>query len=153
MDVTKREKDAQRTPSLTAPEQWRVVNSSRVGPTGYPSGYMVEGHGIMSLLSPDDYMQQRAGFTEHTLWATPMNPRELYAAGDYPTNSAAGEGLPRWTAANRDIENTDIVLWYTTGFHHVARPEDWPILPLELHGFNLVPVGFFDRNPAIDLPR
>jgi primary-amine oxidase len=33
------------------------------------------------------------------------------------------------------------------GFHHVARPEDWPILPLELHGFNLVPSGFFERNP------
>jgi primary-amine oxidase len=114
---------------------------------------MVEGHGIMSLLSPDDYLQQRAGFTEHTLWATPMNPRELFAAGDYPTNSAAGQGLPQWTAANRDIEDTDIVLWYTTGFHHVARPEDWPILPLELHGFNLVPAGFFERNPAIDLPR
>ena len=152
-EVAQREKDARRTASLTAPEQWRVVNPSRVGPTGYPSGYMVEGHGIMSLLSPDDYLQQRAGFTEHTLWATPMNPRELFAAGDYPTNSAAGQGLPAWTAANRDIENTDIVLWYTTGFHHVARPEDWPILPLELHGFNLVPSGFFDRNPALDLPR
>ena len=152
-EVAQREKDARRTASLTAPEQWRVVNPSRVGPTGYPSGYMVEGHGIMSLLSPDDYLQQRAGFTEHTLWATPMNPRELFAAGDYPTNSAAGQGLPEWTAANRDIENTDIVLWYTTGFHHVARPEDWPILPLELHGFNLVPSGFFDRNPALDLPR
>jgi primary-amine oxidase len=152
-EVAKRENDAMRTASLTAPEYWRVVNSSRVGPTGYPSGYMVEGHGIMSLLSPDDYLQQRAGFTEHTLWATPMNPRELFAAGDYPTNSAAGQGLPQWTAANRDIEDTDIVLWYTTGFHHVARPEDWPILPLELHGFNLVPAGFFERNPAIDLPR
>ena len=107
----------------------------------------------MSLLSPDDYLQKRAGFTEHTLWATPMNPNELYAAGDYPTSSVAGEGLPSWTAENRPIENTDIVLWYTIGFHHVARPEDWPILPLEMHGFNLVPAAFFDRNPAIDLPH
>ena len=152
-EVAGREDDAKRTSSLTAPEYWRVVNPSRLGPLGYPSGYLVEGHGIMSLLSPDDYLQQRAGFTEHTLWVTPMDRDELFAAGDYPTNSVGGAGLPSWTAENREIENTDIVLWYTIGFHHIARPEDWPILPLEMHGFNLVPSGFFDRNPAIDLPH
>lgn len=152
-EVAQHEQDAMRTASLSAPEYWRVVNPSRIGPTGYPSGYLLEGHGIQTLLSPDDYLQQRAGFAEHTLWATPWNPAELFAAGDYPTNSVAGQGLPAWTAENRAIENTDIVLWYTIGFHHVARPEDWPILPLELHGFNLVPAGFFERNPAIDLPR
>jgi primary-amine oxidase len=65
----------------------------------------------------------------------------------------AGQGLPEWTSANRPIENTDIVVWYTIGFHHVARPEDWPILPLELHGFYLKPAAFFTRNPAIDLPK
>lgn len=152
-EVAGRENDAKRTASLSEPEIWRVVNPARVGPMGYPSGYLLEGHGIKTLLSPDDYLQQRAGFSEHTLWATPMNPAEIFAAGDYPTNSAAGAGLPHWTSENRRIENTDIVLWYTIGFHHVARPEDWPILPLELHGFNLIPAAFFDRNPAIDLPR
>lgn len=152
-EVARLEEDAKRTATLSAPEYWRIVNPSRIGPTGYPGGYLLEGHGIKTLLAPDDYLQRRAGFTAHTLWATPMDPRELFAAGDYPTNSVAGQGLPAWTAANRPIENTDIVLWYTIGFHHVARPEDWPILPLELHGFNLVPAGFFERNPAIDLPR
>ena len=152
-EAARREVDGMRTASLDAPEFWRIVNPSEVGPLGYPRGYLIEGHGIMSLLSPGDYLQQRAGFTEHTLWATPMRADELYAAGDYPTSSAAGDGLPKWTAENRDIENTDIVLWYTIGFHHVARAEDWPILPLEMHGFNLVPAGFFDRNPAINLPH
>lgn len=152
-EVAKHERDGMRTSSMGAPEAWRVVNPARLGPQGYPSGYLLDGHGIMSLLSPDDYLQRRAGFTEHTLWATPLNPRELFAAGDYPTNSEAGAGLPSWTAGNRAIENTDIVLWYTIGFHHVARPEDWPILPLEMHGFNIVPAGFFERNPAIDLPH
>ncbi len=152
-EVAKREDDAKRTSSLEAPEYWRIVNPSRLGSMGYPRGYSIDGHGVMSLLSPDDYLQKRAGFTQHTVWATPMNQAELYAAGDYPTNSVEGDGLPKWTSANRQIENTDIVLWYTIGFHHVARPEDWPILPLEMHGFDLVPAAFFDRNPAIDLPR
>ncbi|MGE0555333.1 MAG: hypothetical protein AB7R55_18035, partial [Gemmatimonadales bacterium] len=151
--VAGREADAKRMPGLAQPEIWRVVNPTVRGATGYPSGYLLEGHGAMTLLSPDDYMQQRAGFTDYTLWATPHAPAELYAAGDYPTGGAAGAGLPEWTRANRAIADTDIVLWYTIGFHHVARPEDWPILPLELHGFDLKPAAFFSRNPAIDLPR
>jgi primary-amine oxidase len=151
--VAQREADAMRTSTLTKPEIWRVVNPSEIGPQGYPSGYLLEGHGAKTLLLPDDYLQGRAGFTNHTLWVTPMSADELYAAGDYPTSSVAGQGLPEWTSANRPIENTDIVVWYTIGFHHVARPEDWPILPLELHGFYLKPAAFFTRNPAIDLPK
>ena len=148
-----REMDARRMADMNKPEFWRVVNPSVHGATGYPTGYLLEGHGAMTLLSPDDYMQQRAGFTQFTLWGTPYAARELYAAGDYPTGSVAGQGLPEWTRANRAIANTDIVLWYTIGFHHVARSEDWPILPFEMHGFDIKPAGFFKRNPAIDLPR
>jgi primary-amine oxidase len=90
---------------------------------------------------------------DHTLWVTPYSPTELYAAGDYPTNSVAGEGLPQWTAANRSVANTDVVAWLTLGFHHVPRPEDWPVMPVAWHSFRLVPVGFFARSPAIDIPK
>ena len=116
-----------RTSTLKEPEIWRVVNPSRLGQMGYPTGYLLEGHGGRTLLAPDDYLQGRAGFTDHTLWATPMDRGEMFAAGDYPTGSEAGAGLPAWTSANRPVANTDIVLWYTIGFHHVARQEDWPI--------------------------
>jgi len=56
------------------------------------------------------------------------------------------------TAANRSIENRDIVLWYTVGMTHVPRPEDWPVVPVHRVGFMLVPVGFFSKNPTIDVP-
>jgi primary-amine oxidase len=39
------------------------------------------------------------------------------------------------------------------GFHHVPRPEDWPLMPVARHSFEIRPVGFFSRNPAIDLPN
>lgn len=151
-DTPLREAQGMRTSTLTAPEQWRVVNPSRIGPQGYPSGYLLEGHGARTMLLESDYMRRNAGFTEHTLWTTPMQPDELFASGPYPTNAPADQGLSAWTEANRGIDNTDIVLWYTIGFHHIARPEDWPILPLELHGFDLKPASFFRRNPALDLP-
>ena len=44
------------------------------------------------------------------------------------------------------------MLWFTCGSNHVARPEDWPVMPVEYAGFHLRPVGFFDRNPALDVP-
>jgi len=147
-----REAEGKRTSTLTAPEHWRVVNPSRIGPQGYPSGYLVEGHGARTMLLENDWIRRNAGFTEHTIWTTPMRPDEMFASGPYPTNAAQDEGLPVWTQENRAIADTDIVVWYTIGFHHIARPEDWPILPLELHGFDLKPAAFFERNPAIDLP-
>ena len=82
---------------------------------------------------------------------TPYARDERRAAGDHPNQHRGGDGLPRWTAANRSIVDTPVVLWHTFGVTHVPRPEDWPVMPVESTGFSLVPVGFFDRNPALDL--
>jgi primary-amine oxidase len=62
-------------------------------------------------------------------------------------------GIDTWTAADRDIDGTDIVVWHTFGLTHFPRPEDWPIMPVDYTGFTLKPVGFFNRNPALDAPR
>ncbi len=43
-------------------------------------------------------------------WVTPYEPKERYAAGDYPvTSSPTGDGLPGRTAADRNLVNTDLV--------------------------------------------
>ena len=94
----------------------------------------------------------RAGFVTKHLWVTPYAPRERYPAGDYPNQHPGGAGLPEWTAADRSIEGTDLVAWYTFGSHHIARVEDWPVMPVVRIGFTLMPDGFFDRNPALDVP-
>lgn len=132
---------------------WRVVNPTARGPLGYPTSYEIRpGHGVSSLLDPEDPPQARAGFTRHALWVTPYRPGELFAAGDYPTQSRGGDGLPAWTAADRPIVATDIVAWYTVGMHHVVRAEDWPVMPVVWHTFELRPFDFFAGNPALDLP-
>ncbi len=43
-------------------------------------------------------------------------------------------------------------MWHTFGTTHFPRPEDWPVMPVEYTGFTLKPVGFFDRNPVLDVP-
>ena len=137
-----------------APALWRIVNTTAKGPLGYFTSIQIKpGHSDESLLDEDDYPQQRAGFTNHALWITPYKRDELYAAGDYPTQSRGGDGLPAWTAANRPIENTDIVAWYSFGMHHVVRAEDWPVMPTVWHEFELRPFDFFARNPALDVAR
>ena len=139
--------------SLEKPALWRVINPNVNGPIGYPVSYQLKpGANAVSLLSPDDFVQQRAGFTNYHLWVTPYNPQERFAAGTYPNQSKGGAGLPAWTSADRQIGNTDIVLWYTVGFHHVVRTEDWPVLSTSWHDFELRPFDFFARNPAIDIP-
>ena len=82
----------------------------------------------------------------------PVRPQPSYAAGDYPNQSAGGDGLPRWIEHDRRPRDQDIVLWHVFGTSHLPRPEDWPVMPVETAGFTLKPVGFFDRNPSLDVP-
>ena len=136
------------------PAYWRIVNPDAPGPVGNAPGYVLRpGNSVAySLLDRGDPAEQRAGFTRHQLWVTPRDGDERYAAGDYVNQSEGGLGLPAWTGANRSIENADIVLWYTAGFHHVPRTEDFPIMPSVWHEFELMPFNFFARNPALDIP-
>ena len=83
---------------------------------------------------------------------TPYHPDELTATRPYPTQHPGGAGLPAYTSAGLNIETADLVLWYTLGYHHVPRPEDWPVSPVAYCGFMLKPVGFFDTNPVLDVP-
>jgi primary-amine oxidase len=104
------------------------------------------------LAHPSSPATRRASFATHHLWVTPHDDRELHAAGDFPNQHPGGDGLPAWTAADRPLDGEDVVLWFVCGSNHVARPEDWPVMPVEHAGFSLKPAGFFDQNPALDVP-
>jgi primary-amine oxidase len=153
-EVAATEGDAQLDYNAASPAVWRVINPDADGPFGNKPGYVLRpGNSIAySLLSKDDMAQKRGGFTNHHLWVTPHEPDEFYAAGLYPNQSDGTGGLPAWASADRPIENTDIVVWYTAGFHHVPRTEDFPVMPTAFHQFELMPFNFFDGNPALDIP-
>jgi primary-amine oxidase len=152
--IAAREKDAILDISLESPSMWLFINPKVKGRLGYPTGYeIMPGTTAKSLLSPDDPPQILGAFSEHQFWVTPNNPSERYAAGVYPTSSKAPDGLATWTKANRAIENTDLVGWYTLGFHHMPRVEDWPVMPTMWHQFEIRPFNFFGANPVLDLPK
>jgi len=132
---------------------WKVVNGNVTNGLGTPVGYkLIPTAAFPPLLDQDSPAYQRAQAIGHTLWVTPYREDERWPCGDFPVQAERDTGLPAWTAANRDIENTDVVLWYVFGIHHVTRPEDWPVMPTDIVSFWLKPFGFFDRNPALDVP-
>jgi primary-amine oxidase len=148
--LAKTEKDGLLHTNTMEPSLWRVTSEGRKNAVGYPTSYQLMPGMSMGPVTHDNYTMKRAGFTSQALWVTPYRADERYAAGDYPTRSLSGKGLPEWTEANRSIENTDLVLWYTIGMHHVPRAEDWPVMPVLWHDFKLRPFDFFDRNPALN---
>jgi primary-amine oxidase len=132
---------------------WKVINPEVRNGAGDPVGYtLVPGATPTLLADPDSSIGRRAGFATRNLWVTPYQATERWAAGDYPNQNPGGDGLPRWTEADRSLEDCDLVLWHTFGVTHIVRPEQWPVMPVERTGFSLVPSGFFDGNPALDVP-
>jgi primary-amine oxidase len=133
--------------------QFRVESSTRTNKLGYPTSYqLMAEHTATSILSKEDAIQKRAAFSDYTLWASAYAPNEKYSSGTYPNQNPRVEGLPAWVAAKRPIKDRDLVVWYTVGFRHIPRTEDWPAMPALWHGFGLRPFNFYDRNPGLDVP-
>ena len=132
---------------------WLVASTQSVNSLGGRPAYkLVPGGTFPPMIDESSPAFQRAQVIGHTLWVTPYEPGERWPSGEFPNLSAVDNGLPAWTARNRTIQDTDIVLWYVFGLHHLTRPEDWPVMPADRTSFWLKPWGFFDRNPALDVP-
>ncbi|NJL98006.1 MAG: hypothetical protein HC924_03865 [Synechococcaceae cyanobacterium SM2_3_2] len=146
------EMDAVRDQNMMSSRQWRILSAETTNSIGgQPSYVLMPGHNAMFLPGEDANVRDRAGFATHHFWVTQYQPNELYAGGLYPNQSDAGEGLPKWISDDQPLNGEDLVVWYSLGVTHVPRPEDWPVMPVHRTGFKLMPWGFFDRNPTIDL--
>jgi primary-amine oxidase len=151
--LLKTEKQARANLRVETARSWKIVNRAVLNAVGDPVAYkFIPGDNTVPFASPEAWWRRRAGFVNHHVWVTPFREDERYAAGDYPNQSGGGDGLPRWTEQDRAIDNTDVVLWYTMGHTHIPRPEDYPVMPTAYIGFTLKPFGFFDVNPALDVP-
>jgi primary-amine oxidase len=136
------------------PAMYHVMNMGAEGPLGHRPGYMiVPGNSV--AYGPFDFAGdapfRRNAYIEYTLWNTPYNVNERYAGGRFAFQSDGSDTLAAWTERDRPIGNTDIVTWYTMGFHHVPHTEDWPVMSTMWKGFTLRPFNFFAHNPALTI--
>jgi primary-amine oxidase len=147
------EKEAQRDLDPATQRHWKVFNPGARTKLGHFPGYALEPAGnSVPLAGLQSELRRRAAFVNHPLWVTRYHEGELYPAGDYPNQSAGGDGLPRFADNDEKLAGEDVVVWYACGVTHVPRPEEWPVMPTARTGFRLVPHGFFTRNPALDVP-
>lgn len=152
-NVAKTEKDAQVKLKLYDPSEFHVINPNKKTRVGNPVGYkVVPGGTAASLLDLDDPPQKRGAFTNNQIWVTPYNETEQWAGGLFVYQSQGEDTLAVWSERDRAIENKDIVVWYTLGFHHIPCQEDFPIMPTVSSSFDLKPVNFFENNPILRIP-
>ena len=147
------EANAQRNIAPETGRNWKVSNPDSKNGLGIPVAYKVLPAASQPLFArAESEVGKRGAFAKHQLWATPFTEGEFSAAGAYTVMHDGQGGLPDMTKGNRDISKCDLVMWHTVTMTHVPRPEDWPVMPVEYTGFHLIPVGFFDHNPTLDLP-
>jgi primary-amine oxidase len=148
-----RESHAARVAQPALARIWQIVNPQQTNRLGRPVAYALYPQGQPTLLADESSsIARRAAFATRHLWVTRYHPAERYPAGELVNQHPGGAGIPRWIAADRSLDGEDVVVWHTFGTTHIPRPEDWPVMPVDTCGFVLKPVGFFDRNPALDVP-
>jgi primary-amine oxidase len=148
-----RESEGMRIADNLKARVWHITNPTKQNRLGQNVGYALHPEGQPVLLAdPSSSIAKRAAFATKHLWVTRYDPAERYSAGDFVNQHPGDGGLPSFVAQDRDIDGEDIVVWHTFGLTHFPRPEDWPVMPVDYAGFKLKPVGFFDRNPALNVP-
>jgi primary-amine oxidase len=133
---------------------WRIESATATNRYGEPTAYRLHVDSTARPLArASSVTGRRAPFTEHHVLATRHDPAERYAGGEYPNQAEPGaDGIHVWQRADRSLDGEQLVVWANVGSHHLPRPEDWPVMPVARAHLRLEPDGFFDRNPALDVP-
>jgi len=145
------EAEAGRDYDWSTQRAWKVVNPNKVNKHGTNVSYkLAPGACFPAMMDPSTPQFLRAPVIGHTLWVTKNSADERWPAGAYPVQSEVDTGMSEWIKDDASLENTDVVLWYVFGIHHITRVEEWPIMAVDTVSFWLKPSGFFDRNPSLD---
>ncbi|MGO3151169.1 MAG: primary-amine oxidase [Galactobacter sp.] len=132
---------------------WVISNPESKNRLGEPVSYKLFPAGTPMLLADaDSSIAKRATVMRHGLWVTRYDETQKYPTSDFANQNPGVDGIAQWIEADRDVDGQRDVVWHTFGLTHFPRVEDWPIMPVDSVGFKLRADGFFDRNPAMDVP-
>ncbi|WP_448953860.1 copper amine oxidase [Labrys neptuniae] len=152
-NMPKTEMEARYKLSALQPRYFEVSDPSRKGYLGQTPGWMIH-HGDVAY-GPFDFAKdppmKRNAYIEYSVWNTVYDPNQRYAGGKYAMQSDGSDTLAQWVKANRPLMNQDIVTWFTAGFHHIPRMEDWPVMSTEWKTVHIMPHNFFAHNPALTI--
>ena len=110
---------AQRDADQSKARTWVVTNPESTNRLGEPVGYKLHPTGLPTLLAAEDSsIHRRATFASKALWVSQYHEDERYPTGDFPNQHPGHSGLPGWTAADRNVDGEDIVLWHSFGLTH-----------------------------------
>ena len=147
------ELEARYTLSAQAPKYFLVRNEAERTRLGHHPAYMIH-HGSVAY-GPFDYAadppMRRNAYIGHTIWNTVHDPTQRYAGGEFPMQSDGSDTLAEWVKADRALQGTDVVTWFTAGFHHLPRAENWPVMSTDWKAIHIMPHNFFTRNPALTI--
>lgn len=131
---------------------WKFNSGENTNIMGKPTAYKLEPlHACPTFHDPEGPSGKRMGFIFNDLWVTPYDAEERYPSGEFVNYSDGSDGIGTWVKQQRPVKGTDLVGWHVFGLHHLTRLEDYPVQPCVNTGFKLMPNGFFDRNPTLDL--
>ena len=149
------EKEAARNLDLASNRMWVVYNPAVKSELGHPAGYAVEPAGNTISALPPERFGEDTSFTQRHFWATKYRPEQLYSSGKYPNQAPEGysDHLFEYAEDNESIYKEDVVVWYSLGFTHITKPEDYPIMPAGRVAVNFSPKGFFAKSPALGHAR
>jgi primary-amine oxidase len=133
---------------------WVVYNPARRSQIGQFAGYEIDPLANTFSSIPESRYGEPTSFVQRHLWVTQYDERQLYAAGWYPNQRPPDYADDLFHYADgKSVYDRDVVVWYSLGFTHVTRPEDFPIMPREIIGVSFKPWGFFSKNPAMGYAR
>ena len=139
--------------SAMSPKYFLVANEAKRTQLGHHPAYKIH-HGSVAY-GPFDYAadppMKRNAYIEHTIWNTVHDPAQRYAGGEFAMQSDGSDTLAEWVKADRPLQGADVVTWFTAGFHHLPRAEDWPVMSTDWKTIHITPYNFFTRNPALTI--
>lgn len=149
------EMDARYQVSAKSPRYYHLMNPARESYLGHKPGYMIH-HGSIAY-GPFDFENdppfKRNQYIEYSVWNTVYKADERYAGGKFAMQSDGTDGLSAWAADDQSLMGQDIVTWFTAGFHHIPRMEDWPVMTTEWKTVHIMPHNYFANNPAMTLRK